>query len=128
MKFLLDMGMAQSTARFLESMGYDALHLRDQKLQRLADELIIEKAIIEGRIILTHDLDFRRIVALSGATTPSVITFRLSNMKADQVNRRLVEVLERFKDIGRRSADQHDRRFHPSSPLACQVKEVFGRN
>jgi predicted nuclease of predicted toxin-antitoxin system len=30
MKFLLDMGLAQSTAHDLRTHGYDAVHLRDQ--------------------------------------------------------------------------------------------------
>ena len=51
MKFLLDMGLAQSTARSLRQQGYDAVHLRDQGLQRLDDEEIIDKARAEGRII-----------------------------------------------------------------------------
>ncbi|MCB0113149.1 MAG: DUF5615 family PIN-like protein [Caldilineaceae bacterium] len=55
MKFLLDMGLAQSTVYFLRSQGYDAVHLREQGLQRLPDESIVAKAIDEERVILTHD-------------------------------------------------------------------------
>jgi predicted nuclease of predicted toxin-antitoxin system len=86
MKFLLDMGLARSTALFLRQHGYEAVHLREQGLQRLSDEAIIVKAIQENRIILTHDLDFGRIVALSHRQYPSVITFRLDNMQPVQVN------------------------------------------
>ena len=60
MKFLADMGLARSTVAFLRAQGHDAVHLRDQRLQRLEDEEIIEKARAEGRVILTHDLDFGR--------------------------------------------------------------------
>jgi hypothetical protein len=65
MKFLADMGLARSTVAFLRAQGHDAVHLRDQGLQRLEDEEIIEKARAEGRVILTHDLDFGRIIAVS---------------------------------------------------------------
>lgn len=75
MKFLLDTGLAQSTAR-LFGVGHDAVHLRDQDLQRLPDEEIINTARDEGRIILTHDLDFGRLMALSGERLPSVVTYR----------------------------------------------------
>jgi predicted nuclease of predicted toxin-antitoxin system len=37
MKFLLDMGLAGSTARYLRDCGHDAVHLREQGL---LDELI----------------------------------------------------------------------------------------
>jgi predicted nuclease of predicted toxin-antitoxin system len=71
MRFLLDMGLARSTARYLRQRGYDAVHLRDCGLQRLPDEAIIAKAKAQRRIILTHDLDFGRIVALSRAACPA---------------------------------------------------------
>lgn len=96
MRFVLDMGLGRSTAEFLRKQGHDAVHLRDQNLQRLSDEKIVEKALAERRVILTHDLDFGRIVALSRGQLPSVITFRLTDMRAKEVNRRLEDVLDRF--------------------------------
>jgi predicted nuclease of predicted toxin-antitoxin system len=96
MRFLLDMGLAQSTASYLRSRGHDAVHLREQGLQRLADQEIVLKAQAEARIIVTHDLDFGRIVALAGAGSPSVITCRLGDMRPNRVNVVLDRVLERF--------------------------------
>lgn len=52
----------------------------------------------EARIVHTHDLDFGRIVALSGERLPSVITFRLSNMRAQNINAYLADVLTRFTE------------------------------
>jgi predicted nuclease of predicted toxin-antitoxin system len=95
MRFLLDMGLAQSTASYLRSRGHDAVHLRVQGLQSLADQEIVELARTEARIVVTHDLDFGRIVALAGAKTPSVITFRLSDMRPNRVNLVIGRVLER---------------------------------
>jgi predicted nuclease of predicted toxin-antitoxin system len=92
------MGLAHSTVVLLRTRGYDAVHLRDQGLQRLEDTEIVTKARAESRIILTHDLDFGRIVALSETRVPSVITFRLTDMRPTQVNQYLVAVLERFAE------------------------------
>lgn len=96
MRFLLDMGLAGSTTAHLRALGHDALHLREQGLQRLSDEEIVGKAVAEGRVILTHDLDFGRIVALSGSRVPSVVTFRLANMRPEVVNHYLGKVIPRF--------------------------------
>jgi predicted nuclease of predicted toxin-antitoxin system len=96
MKFLLDMGMARSTALFLRAEGYDAVHLRDEGLQRLSDGKIVEKARHEGRVIITHDLDFGRLIALSQSRLPSVVTFRLKDMRAANVNQYLTEVISQF--------------------------------
>ena len=92
------MGLAQTTIVFLREQGHDAVHLRDQGLQQLPDIEIVQKARAEGRVILTHDLDFGRIVALGGTHVPSVITFRLSDMRPSQVNQRLLSVLEHFTE------------------------------
>lgn len=99
MRFVLDMGLARRTAEFLRTKEHDAIHLRDQGLQRLSDVSIVEKALVERRVILTHDLDFGRIVALSRGQLPSVITFRLTDMRADEVNHRLEDVLQRFAPL-----------------------------
>ena len=98
MRFLADMGLAHSTVAFLRACGHDAIHLRDEGLQWLSDDKIIEKALSEGRIILTHDLDFGRIVALSRGRLPSVVTFRLADMRPVQVNRYLDEVVGHFAE------------------------------
>ena len=87
------MGLAQSTAEFLRSLGHDAIHLRDEGLQQLPDERIVTKAQVEGRTIITHDLDFGRIVALSGDTVPSIVTLRLTDMTPVHVNDALRAVL-----------------------------------
>jgi predicted nuclease of predicted toxin-antitoxin system len=89
MKFLADMGIPQSTIRWLRQLGYDAIHLREQGLQRLSDDKIIAKARTENRVILTCDLDFGALLAASGDKLPSVIIFRLENEKPDNINRRL---------------------------------------
>ena len=98
MKFLLNMELARSTAVFLRTEGYDAVHLREEGLQRLPDQRIVEKARREGQVIITHDLDFGRLVVLSLDRMPSVITLRLDNMQAAQVNHYLTEALGQFME------------------------------
>ena len=93
MKFLADMGISPKTVVFLHSLGYDAVHLSEQGLERLPDPGIVEKARQEERIMLVHDLGFGELVAASGARLPSVITFRLRNMHPDRVNGALQSIL-----------------------------------
>ena len=98
MKFLADMGIATHTVYFLRSMGHDAVHLREEGLQRIGDDRIIRKAVHEGRVILTHDLDFTHLVALGGSGLPSVITFRLQDMRPESVERSLLECIDRLEE------------------------------
>jgi len=92
-RFLLDMGIAQSTGRYLVSDGHDVVHLCDQGLERLPDDRIVLKALGERRVIVTHDLDFGRIVALSGRSVPSIITLRLADMTPQRVTAALKDVV-----------------------------------
>jgi predicted nuclease of predicted toxin-antitoxin system len=98
MKFLADMGISPKTVDFLNHLGHNAIHLHDQGLDRLPDPDILDKARQEERILLTHDLDFGELIAASGATLPSVITFRLRNMHPEQVNRYLTEIIAQHQD------------------------------
>lgn len=98
MKFLADMGISPKSAGFLRSLGYDAAHLLDEGLGRLPDPEILEKARLEGRILLAHDLGFGELVAASGTQLPSVIIFRLNNMKPERVNLYLREIIAKHRD------------------------------
>lgn len=94
MKFLADMGVALRIVQWLREQGHDAIHLREENLHRLPNGLIFEKAHKEKRILLTFDLDFGEIVALSGGKMMSVILFRLHNTRTHHVIGRLKKVLE----------------------------------
>ena len=60
---------------------------------RLPDMKILVKAKEEGRILLTHDLDFGELLAASSGSLPSVIIFRLADMRAEKVLWHLRNVL-----------------------------------
>jgi predicted nuclease of predicted toxin-antitoxin system len=93
MRFLADMGVSERVVEWLRANGHEAVHLREERLHRLPDEDIFAKAIQEKRVILTWDLDFGEILALSKRHTVSAIVFRLSNTRSTNVIRRLARVL-----------------------------------
>jgi predicted nuclease of predicted toxin-antitoxin system len=57
---------------------------------------IFEKAIREDRIVITFDLDFGEIAAVTGGRKTSVIIFRLKNTRTHHVIERLSSLIERF--------------------------------
>lgn len=99
MKFLADMGISPRTVDGLRQQGYDAVHLIEQGLERLADGDILIKARLEGRVLLTVDLDFAQLSATSREPFPSVILFRLGNASREVVEARLAEVLSQCSDV-----------------------------
>lgn len=94
MRLLCDMGIAVATATALRDLGHDAVHLVDLGLSRAADREILDLARAEKRVVVAHDLDFTDLVAVSGASTPSVVIFRLRVMRPERVLARLVAVIE----------------------------------
>jgi predicted nuclease of predicted toxin-antitoxin system len=86
-------GRSTETARRLREHGHDALHLRDEGLHRLPDPEILKKAAGERRIVLTFDLDFGDLLALSLDRSPSVAIFRLHDQRPATVTARLLALI-----------------------------------
>jgi Uncharacterized protein conserved in bacteria len=89
---------------WLNSHGHEAIHLRDQGLQRLSNGAIFDKGIAESRMIVTFDLDFGEIVALSKGRKTGVVLFRLRNTRVSFVIQRLSEVIAECSDALARGA------------------------
>jgi predicted nuclease of predicted toxin-antitoxin system len=87
------MGVSITTVQALRAADHEAIHLRDEDLIRLPDPEIAEKAVREGRIVLTFDLDFGDILAAARGTSPGVILFRLRNQTPAAVHPRLFRVI-----------------------------------
>jgi len=98
LRFLADMGVSPLVVSWLRSQGHEATHLSDQGLQRMTDLAIFQKAATEHRILLTFDLDFGEIAALSGIEPVTVILFRLANTRTENVRSRLEAVLREVRD------------------------------
>jgi predicted nuclease of predicted toxin-antitoxin system len=100
MRFLADAGVSPKTVDFLKQLGHDAVHVRTVGLARAADAELIDRARTDSSVVVTFDLDFGDILALGVLDKPSVIIFRLTDERADSVNRHLATVLsERFTEL-----------------------------
>jgi predicted nuclease of predicted toxin-antitoxin system len=99
MRFLADMGISPSVVVFLREGGHDAVHLVERALDTMQDPDILQLARDEKRILLTHDLDFSDLVAAGQAETPSVVVFRMRDMRPERVVGRLRLLLERHETV-----------------------------
>ena len=72
-RLLLDQGVPRDAAFILRSLGWDVIHVGEIGLAAAEDRQIIARAVEEGRVCVTLDLDFHALLALSGAERPSVI-------------------------------------------------------
>jgi predicted nuclease of predicted toxin-antitoxin system len=93
MRFIIDQPVSPMLAEWLRRVGHDAYHVRDRHMSAASDTDIFETAVREERIIITADLDFTRIVALTGRDRPGVVLFRAGNITDEQMLALLQEVL-----------------------------------
>src|SRR4051812_13240154 len=93
------MPLSPTLARWLTSQGHEAIHAADIGLQRAADTDIIEQARRDGRTVITADLDYPRLLALTGAAAPSLILFRGGNWSDADVIARLDQLLEGMAEL-----------------------------
>jgi len=98
MRFLLDMGISAAVGGALRKLGHDAAHLDESGLGRLSDGEVLRKAEADQAVVVTHDLDFTDLLASGAARLPSVILFRLRDMRPSSVFARLEAVIARHGD------------------------------
>jgi predicted nuclease of predicted toxin-antitoxin system len=119
MRFLADMGVDVRIVDWLRRHGHDATHVRDEGLHRSPNGEIFEKAAAEDRVVLTFDLDFGEIAALTKGRKASVVLFRLHNTRTPHVMDRLAAVLGDCAEVLQRGAvvvveeSRHRVRFMP---------------
>ena len=87
------MPLSAGLSQWLASQGHDAIHASEVGLFRAADTAIIAYARSDDRIILTADLDYPHLLALSAADRPAVILFRGGDWSTAQAIDRLQVVL-----------------------------------
>ena len=100
-RLLIDQNLPVDAAAKLRNAGYDVVHTRDRGWQRASDKELLESAREEGRVIVTQDLDFSRLMAESGLQHPSAILLRERGLLPD-------EVFQRVRDVGQLYGDQLD--------------------
>lgn len=99
MKFLLNENIPPSLAHHLLSIGHESIHNYDCGLTGKTDEEVIRFASNNDLIILTLDLDYGRIISLSGQSKPSVITFRYKVVSPDILFECLIKILPEMTNV-----------------------------
>ncbi len=98
MKFLVDMPLSPDLARWLRARDHDAVHAGEQGLSRAPDPLLLAEAREQQRIVVTADLDFPRLLALTYATGPGVILYRGGNFSDAEMISLMERVLGRYDE------------------------------
>ena len=76
MRFLVDNALSPALTSLFNAAGHDAVHVLSLGMEAASDHEVIGRAASEGRVVITADADFSRILALGSLTKPSLLLLR----------------------------------------------------
>jgi predicted nuclease of predicted toxin-antitoxin system len=92
-RFLVDNALFAWKATGLRDHGHDARLVKDYGMRESSDELILERAASEDRVLISADTDFGEILALRRELKPSFILLRLDRYSPPEQLTALASVL-----------------------------------
>ena len=104
LRLILDQGIPRDAAEFLRQLGYDCTHVGELQMSRASDEEILAWSRKQDAVIVTLDADFHAILAVSGASGPSVIRIRIEGLGAQAMVELLSHVLAVYSSHLKRGA------------------------
>ncbi|CAA9212042.1 MAG: hypothetical protein AVDCRST_MAG76-172 [uncultured Acidimicrobiales bacterium] len=76
MRFLVDQNLSLAVAEGLGAAGHDAVHTEALGLARADDEVVLQRAQAEDRVVVSADTDFGDLLVLHGSRKPSIVLIR----------------------------------------------------
>jgi len=93
-RFLADESCDFAVVRVLRAAGHDVMAIAEIS-PRATDEVVMEHAIREGRILLTEDKDFGQLVHASQVAAGGVFLLRFPARARAELPRAVVKLVER---------------------------------
>jgi predicted nuclease of predicted toxin-antitoxin system len=93
MRILIDVNLSPTWVDFLIAGRISAIHWTSIGDPRATDDEIMRHARDNGFVVLTHDLDFGALLALTRAVGPSVLQVRAQNVLPAGIGPLVVRVL-----------------------------------
>jgi predicted nuclease of predicted toxin-antitoxin system len=93
LEFLANMNISPLTVEQLRKHGWNIVRVSEVMNKESKDIDILTYAQKQNKVIITQDLDFSAILALSGYGKPSLINLRLENPRPDLVTTRIIDVV-----------------------------------
>lgn len=95
MKLILDEGLPLRAASLMRDAGIEAVHVLEIGMGGAPDQAVLDKARLDGAVVVTLDADFHQILAATGADRPSVIRIRTEGLGDRQLAELLSNVMKR---------------------------------
>ena len=96
MRFLLDESASLGLAELLKEGGHDATAIVRDYTAGVADEVVLDLAVREDRVLITNDLGFGELVFRRGLPHCGVILLRVESGHVELEGQALRRVLDRY--------------------------------
>ena len=73
LRLVLDKGVPRDAAARLRGLGYECIHVGEVGMGKATDEEVLAFSVGRNATVVTLDADFHIVLAVSGASGPSVI-------------------------------------------------------
>lgn len=97
MKILVDMNLSPRWLVQLQQAGFEAVHWSTVGPLNAADDQIMGYAVAHDFVVLTHDLDFGAILAVTHGDKPSVVQIRAQDVRPEAIGLQVVAALRQMQ-------------------------------
>ena len=98
-QFVIDMNLSPDWVSLFESAGWHAVHWSSVGAPSCPDREIMAWAQANGYVVFTHDLDFGAILAVTGASGPSVIQVRAQDVFPAHLGPTVIAALRQYESL-----------------------------
>lgn len=98
MKVLIDMNLSPDWTAVLEAESIEAVHWSSVGESNAPDEEIMQYARENSYTVFTHDLDFGTMLALTQATSPSVLQVRTQDILPASIGTIVITILKKYEN------------------------------
>jgi predicted nuclease of predicted toxin-antitoxin system len=97
MKLLIDMNLSPRWVDLLHDSGWEAVHWSAVGQPNARDSEIMGYAAANNYVVVTHDLDFSAILAVTHGKKPSVLQIRSEDVSAEFIGKQTVAALRQMQ-------------------------------
>jgi predicted nuclease of predicted toxin-antitoxin system len=96
MKILIDMNLSPRWVKLFDDADVESVHWSTIGATNAPDSEIMDYAKANNYIVLTHDLDFSAILAVTHGEKPSVVQIRAENVSPDVIGWPVIAALRQM--------------------------------
>lgn len=96
MKLIVDMNLSPKWVGYLTDAGFETYHWSSIGAGHAPDSEIMDYAREQNCVVLTNDLDFSAILAVTHGSKPSVVQIRADDLGHDAIGKQVVVALRQM--------------------------------